>query len=166
MAKLNVVSITEVTHHLVETPWKSVNVRILVVATGTCNEKPFEAILNNDPGLHASADLYHDNTIPFSTSEYQSIRRKLKTAEPSQVIDHRNEPAPDGFESFQHFLYESMSEKHFGKKVFLNVPFEEKDQAKSMGAQWDSAKRQWFVLDKAANIDQFNPWVPAGEAHA
>ncbi|MBA54322.1 MAG: hypothetical protein CMK89_07695 [Pseudomonadales bacterium] len=161
MAKRNDVSITDVIHYLVETPWNSVDARILVVAAGTCNEKPFEAILNNDPGLHASADLYHDNVSPFTTSEYQSIRRKLKSAEPTEVIDHRGEPAPEGFESFQHFLYESMNEKHFGKKVFLNVPFEEKDQAKTLGAQWDSSKRQWFVLDKTVDIEEFNQWVPA-----
>ena len=131
------------------------------MATGICNEKPFEAILNNDPGLHASADLYHDNAIPFSTTEYQSIRRKLKSSEPTEIIDHRDEPAPKGFESFQHFLYESMNEKHFGRKVFLSVPFEEKDQAKSLGAQWDSSKRQWFVLDKTVDIEKFDQWVPA-----
>lgn len=107
MTKRNVVLITNAIRHLVETPWKSVDVRVLVVAAGTCNEKPFDAILNNDPGLHASADLYHDNASPFTTTEYQSIRRKLKSAEPAEVIDHRGEPAPEGFESFQHFLYES-----------------------------------------------------------
>lgn len=159
MTKRNVVLITNAIRHLVETPWKSVDVRVLVVAAGTCNEKPFDAILNNDPGLHASADLYHDNASPFTTTEYQSIRRKLKSAEPAEVIDHRGEPAPEGFESFQHFLYESMNQKHLGKKVYLNVPFEEKDQAKSLGAQWDGSKRQWFVHDKNTDLYLFDKWM-------
>lgn len=31
----------------------------------------------------------------------------------------------------------------------------------SMGAQWDSAKRLWFVLDKTVDIEEFYQWVEA-----
>lgn len=39
-------------------------------------------------------------------------------------------------------------------RVYLFVPFEEKDDAKSkFGAKWDAAKRQWFVK-KSADFDE------------
>ena len=159
MPKRNAVEIANVAHHLVESPWRSVDARILVVATGTCNEKPFEAVLENDASLHATAILYHTNTSPFTSSENQSIRRKLKAAEPSKVTDHRNAPAPDGFESFAHLLYESLSAKHYGQKIALNVPFAEKDQAAALGAEWDGATRQWYVMDKKVDVNAFARWA-------
>jgi hypothetical protein len=45
-----------------------------------------------------------------------------------------------------------------GGKVFLNVPYAEKDAAKSLGARWDAAKRKWYIptgLDK----ELFSKWV-------
>lgn len=32
-----------------------------------------------------------------------------------------------------------------GDRVFLSVPFAEKDAAKSMGARWDAARKKWYV---------------------
>lgn len=31
--------------------------------------------------------------------------------------------------------------------TYLTVPFKDKDTAKSLGARWDAAQRQWFVPD-------------------
>jgi hypothetical protein len=48
--------------------------------------------------------------------------------------------------------------KSGGGKVFLNVPYAEKDAAKSLGARWDAGKRKWYVppgADKAL----FEKWV-------
>lgn len=35
------------------------------------------------------------------------------------------------------------------KRVYLAVPFEEKDQARALGARWDKEQRVWYVGDKA-----------------
>ena len=46
-----------------------------------------------------------------------------------------------------------------GERVDLEVPFAEKDEAKSLGARWDPANRTWYVpagLDPAA----FRRWLP------
>jgi len=42
----------------------------------------------------------------------------------------------------------------------LTVPFDEKDEAKTLGAKWDAAARQWFVPD---GLDEslFARWFPA-----
>lgn len=30
-------------------------------------------------------------------------------------------------------------------KIFLNVPFSEKDEAKALGAKWDSSEKKWYA---------------------
>lgn len=44
------------------------------------------------------------------------------------------------------------------KKVYLNVPFEEKDEAKKMGARWDNDKKKWYVLS-TADLENFKKWI-------
>jgi|GEM_PF-4444330 len=144
MTKRNVVSVAEVTHHLVETPWKSVDVRILVVATGTCNEKPFEAI----------ADLHHDNTIPFSTSEYQSIRRKLKTAEPSR--SPYEEDYGDGLKTYYKTLERIAAVEEIAWSSRLS-PEDNEKHANSLKEKWkdsETAKSHFIhLLDKALPVN-------------
>ncbi len=43
-------------------------------------------------------------------------------------------------------------------RLYLNVPFEEKNQAKSLGARWDLDKRAWWI-DSSANKEQFSRWL-------
>ena len=33
------------------------------------------------------------------------------------------------------------------KKIYLNIPYDEKDEGKKMGAKWDSKKKKWFMQD-------------------
>ena len=33
-------------------------------------------------------------------------------------------------------------------KIYLNVPFDEKDEAKKMGAKWDKSKKRWYITPK------------------
>lgn len=44
------------------------------------------------------------------------------------------------------------------KKIYLEVPFHEKDFAKSHGARWDAEKRKWFVWDEVPGaLREFEP---------
>ena len=46
-------------------------------------------------------------------------------------------------------------------KYYLDCPFSEKDDAKGLGAQWDSDAKLWFVPPvHYANMHQFNRWYP------
>ena len=36
---------------------------------------------------------------------------------------------------------------HLRKKIYLNVPFAQKDVAKKLGAKWDKSKKKWFIED-------------------
>ena len=41
----------------------------------------------------------------------------------------------------------------------LQVPFDEKHQAQSLGARWDAARKVWFVPD-GVDLTPFLHWVP------
>ena len=43
-------------------------------------------------------------------------------------------------------------------RVNLNVPFHEKDAAKSLGAWWDPGRKTWFVED-AEKLEPFQRWI-------
>ena len=44
-------------------------------------------------------------------------------------------------------------------KIYLRVPYVEKDEAKRLGAKWDIARRTWFV-ENAENLAPFLKWMP------
>jgi len=44
-------------------------------------------------------------------------------------------------------------------KIYLNVPFPEKDRAKGFGARWDPAARQWYVGGRT-QLAAFREWLP------
>jgi len=44
--------------------------------------------------------------------------------------------------------------------VYLEVPFREKDHAKSLGARFDSQSRQWYVPE-GRDVSPFSAWLPA-----
>ena len=32
-----------------------------------------------------------------------------------------------------------------GRRVYLSVPYEEKDEAKKLGAKWNPQKQKWYI---------------------
>lgn len=48
-------------------------------------------------------------------------------------------------------------------RIDLLVPFEDKDEAKRLGARWDSASQLWFVPD-SVDVAAFSRWLPPAEA--
>lgn len=47
-------------------------------------------------------------------------------------------------------------------KTYLDVPFEQKERAKELGARWDAARKRWFVPD-GVDLFPFLHWVPGME---
>lgn len=41
---------------------------------------------------------------------------------------------------------------------FLNVPYAEKDEAKSLGARWNPTRKRWYVPDGVA-VEPFQKWL-------
>ncbi len=48
------------------------------------------------------------------------------------------------------------------KMIYLHVPFEQKDDAKSMGAKWDPQKKLWYAQDESFKnlIEKYSALVP------
>jgi len=44
--------------------------------------------------------------------------------------------------------------------TILNVPYAEKDEAKKLGAKWDSARKKWYV-PQGVNVEPFSRWLTA-----
>ncbi len=49
--------------------------------------------------------------------------------------------------------------------IFLNVPFREKDEAKSLGARWDAPSKRWYIpADYGKDVSAFSRWLEDGSA--
>lgn len=48
-------------------------------------------------------------------------------------------------------------------RINLTTPFAEKDAVKALGARWDSAKRQWYIVD-VSDLTPFLRWIPDVDA--
>ena len=44
-------------------------------------------------------------------------------------------------------------------RIWLNVKFSEKDEAKRLGAQWSPGHRRWYVEDPLS-LDGLMRWIP------
>ncbi len=44
-------------------------------------------------------------------------------------------------------------------KTYLNVPYSEKDYAKTRGARWDAIKKSWYI-ENIEDITPFMQWMP------
>lgn len=45
--------------------------------------------------------------------------------------------------------------------LIINVPFSEKDEAKSLGAKWNPTLKKWYV-EKRENYHKFSKWILDG----
>jgi len=52
------------------------------------------------------------------------------------------------------------------KKYYLNVSYQEKDQAKSVGAKWDAVAKKWYIMDENdfySIAEEYPEWIPEKE---
>jgi hypothetical protein len=47
-------------------------------------------------------------------------------------------------------------------KIFMNVPYEEKDELKSLGAKWNPTLKQWYYKGPVSDYIQFAKWISEG----
>ena len=44
-------------------------------------------------------------------------------------------------------------------KLFLNIPYNEKDIAKKLNAKWDSLERKWYWNSEVSEYVKFAEWI-------
>jgi hypothetical protein len=59
-------------------------------------------------------------------------------------------------ESLQKVSYQAQLAPH---RINLKVPFDEKDQAKALGAKWDAKLKRWYI-DADVDMGKYRRWLP------
>lgn len=44
--------------------------------------------------------------------------------------------------------------------LYLDIPYEEKDEAKKLGAKWNPKVKKWFIDMPRKNYIKFDKWIP------
>lgn len=101
-------------------------------------------------------DLIFDDYCSFSHSATDVLVKNGYIHKPSNSNAHERLLAFKVFEKSYGSKMTSLIKDRL--KVYLHVPFREKDAAKSLGAKWDSDKKKWYVPD-GIGIDPFSRWI-------
>ena len=48
-------------------------------------------------------------------------------------------------------------------RTYLAVPYDEKDDARALGAKWDRQMKAWYV-PAGTDLEAFAPWLPARDS--
>jgi len=90
------------------------------------------------------------NNALYSLSTENTGAVDVKTLPPLRVLNEY----PDLVEKFTGSFDFSLT-----VKTFINVPFKQKDEAKTLGAKWDRQSSSWYVPAGVA-LTPFNKWIP------
>ena len=44
------------------------------------------------------------------------------------------------------------------QRLYLNVPYRQKDEAKALGAKWDAEEKKWYIA-KYIHTHDFDKWM-------
>ena len=47
-------------------------------------------------------------------------------------------------------------------RIYLQVPYAQKDQVKGLGARWDGQLKKWYFQGPVKRLAQFGPWIAQG----
>jgi len=48
----------------------------------------------------------------------------------------------------------TMAQRFASKKIYLDVPFDEREDAKSEGFRWDMASKRWYIFENHPNAEE------------
>jgi hypothetical protein len=90
-----------------------------------------------------------------STVSAEDVRRIVTRAQPTRdAPSYQRDPSPS------RRAPQKTRPANTSTRTYLEVPYEEKDQAKRLGARWDPAAKHWFIDPTRTEPDQFNRWLP------
>jgi phage/plasmid primase-like uncharacterized protein len=132
-------------------------------------EKITVAMSNPDLFDDLMPDHYKSDPLSAFNKELDDTQREIVTylnnIAPSLEKKSESVPSPQAPSPAPQLSKNSQMEKRDPalSKVYINVPYSEKDEAKALGAKWDKKEKAWFV---EPGIDQkpFQKWLePAQE---
>lgn len=128
--------------------------------------------LGHDPSQHMSyidswVSILEDKPTEIfrATSDATKIVSYLKGLEMEQklekeaLVDKQNEIIEDKTidKELGQVIVAKEAIKLTSEKTYLYVPYEQKDEAKKLGAKWDKDQKMWFAPE-GSNIDDFSRW--------
>ena len=129
-----------------------------------------------DDGIRSAGSDFCEEYIPFSEAEIRMFGSTFGTADPEcgsgclgdadfpgipEVIPGAGRsgslrrPARKPFPAPE---YGNPARDDNRSRVYLNVPYSEKDAARGYGARWDAARRKWYVPD-GTDLEPFQRWL-------
>lgn len=79
--------------------------------------------------------------------------------DPSYCLFLNKEADCEGYEDFKQWIKENdIIRKIEEKKLYLNVPFSEKEEAKKLGCKWDVQRKKWWIFSTKDNLDKVKRW--------
>ncbi|MEQ9430596.1 zincin-like metallopeptidase domain-containing protein, partial [Thalassospira sp.] len=118
-----------------------------------------KAIKEDRNALFASArDAENIRTWVMEPEKRQSLipvksKEATKSIEQNPAVERQKENAMTN-EMSQAPNQDTDTER---KRIYLNVPFSEKDEAKALGAKWDRRAKAWYARD-AMELEPFKRW--------
>lgn len=108
---------------------------------------------SNKPAFKVNAECYL--SVPWDDKDLvKSLGARWDGERKSWYVPKGKDPAP-----FQKWVVKKAPPKASSiRKIFINVPFEDKDAAKSVGARWDGDNKSWYY---PSNLDKnlFAKWA-------
>jgi hypothetical protein len=95
--------------------------------SGTKKQKFYAVVKGHIPGIYTTWDEAKTQVDGYPGAVYKSFKTEKEAEE------FMNTPVKE--------------------RIYLNVPYEENDRVKSLGARWDPAKKKWWVQDMKADLE-------------
>jgi len=123
-------------------------------------------VLENDPRAIFRAATDAERITQHIRSFEQEHQRQTDQARQTLPSD-QNEPHAPVPSIAQVRVPTLIHEDHpammMSDRTYLAVPFDEKDDAKALGARWDWQAKAWYV-PAGVGPEAFSPWLPSGDS--
>jgi len=121
------------------------------------------AFTSTSTSTSASSSAPSSSPSPNTNIRSSSLNEDRTTAVPKTVESFLTETHMDvetgsgsGMSKYQTSM--KLPPVPFSQRVYLSVPFDEKDDAKKRGAKWDPAKKKWWISNDKATSDVIEKW--------
>lgn len=117
-----------------------------VIAGGNDNSAPKQKALK-------AADVATYLSVPFADKdEAKTLGARFDMSKKCWYVPAEKEVAP-----FSKWMSGDKAVKSI-KKMYLTVPFADKDVVKGLGAKWDPDKKKWYIMSNT-NTELFKTWL-------
>lgn len=98
------------------------------------------------------------NLLPFENWMYEEVEvQPIQQVEQAQSVE--KSVSDDQEQTQQAEQKQDAPKKEWKEMIKLSVPYDEKDEAKKLGAKWSAKQETWYVLD-GADLQPFYNWLP------